>query len=188
MPVHQREFTKRIPRFAFRDLPSELGMIPRLQKLIRRCIRGCCGLRKPSRRQRFRADVTMQQPRLHNIKVLPDVSLTDDHRILPDKLLLHCTQHACLLLLVEITEDEVVGDGRFDTPKLVIRLWVDRQWFIGATIDNDRLCAHGSATCEYGRGRRVEAVSWVQRRRTGKLEPREWVRCRERRRRGWVPP
>ena len=103
----------------------------------------------------------MEETRLDDVKVLSDVALADDDLAWRDGDLLHGAEHAGLLLVVEIAEDKVVGDGGLDSAELVLRLWIHGGRLVCAAVDGDGLCADGGAAGKDGRGRGMEIVAGV---------------------------
>jgi hypothetical protein len=67
----------------------------------------------------------MQQARLDDIKVVTNVTLANDHLSRRDLRFAHGIDHAGLLFLIKVTEEEIVFRGCFDSPKLIFGFGVD---------------------------------------------------------------
>jgi hypothetical protein len=93
----------------------------------------------------------VQKPRLDDVKIFSDVSLADNNLVLPHHPLLHSIQHSCPLLLVQVTEDEIVSNRYFDSTKLIGGLGIDWERFIGAAVHSNRFSTDRCASGKNGR-------------------------------------
>ena len=113
---------------------------------------------RPARARRV--DVDVEAATLDDVEVVADVALGDDLDVLGrDRLLDEGTQHLRHLLLVDVGEDEVAGDGGLEPRELLGRLRVKRRRPVVARRRGriHRLGRHGRATAESIVGREALA-------------------------------